>query len=162
MHSTDQFPAGSHRQLPPWPPYVARHDEDDEVIEGAELILPAERTEVSEWIATDDGWAHSRQSAPWRGEERSRTSPHAHTDSQDRVMCDGEVLFGYGRPVSREPRHRPIIALTENALGYHIFISHEAKRMLVRLGLILIAVLMMLLWGDIAQALELFFSIFVL
>lgn len=161
MDSGRPLPGDSWRRLPAWPPYVARGEEDDEVIEADELTA---RSAGQAWSSDGTAWVEdpARRSPPWREEQRGRAPEYEDANTRERAVYDGEVLFAYGATPRHEPRHRPIIALTVNALGYHLFISHEAKKVLVRLGLLLLAVLMMLLWGDIAQAVELFFSIFVL
>jgi hypothetical protein len=161
MDSGRLLPGDSWRRLPAWPPYVARGEEDDEVIEADELMA---QLAGQAWSSDGTTWVDdpARRSPPRREEQRARTPEYEDTDTHGRAVRGGEVLFAYEATPHREPRHRPIIALTVNALGYHLFVSHEAKKVLVRLGLMLLAVLMMLLWGDIAQAVELFFSIFAL
>jgi len=160
MDSASLLPSDPRRGLPAWPPYVARSDEEEEIVEADELLRrPMEQARASDWAA----WDNRERTSPWREEERGRAPHRGAADERRRAVYDGEVLSGYDDALHiREPRHRPLIALTRNSWGYHLFISHEAKRVLVRMGLILLAVLMMLLWGDIAQAVELFFSIFVL
>ncbi len=159
MDSASLLPSDPRRRLPVWPPYVAQGDDDEEIIEADDLIMrPAEQAQASDWVAWDNG----ERTPPWREEERVRAPHREAADERERVVRSGEIYSDYGPPPAREPRHRPLIALTSNSWGYHLFISHEAKKVLVRVGLILLAVLMMLLWGDLAQAVELFFSIFVL
>lgn len=163
MDSTSHLPSDPIRRMPSWPPYVARGDEEDDVFEAGDLMALPPSPRATAWEAPGGGRTEHEHATPWRGEEHARSAWQAESDARDQAFLDGEVLFAsYGRPEPREPRHRPIIALTVNSLGYHLFVSHEAKKVLVRLGLILLAVLMMLLWGDIAQAVELFFNIFVL
>ncbi len=159
MDSASLLPSDPRRRSSAWPPYVARADEEEEIIEADDLVIPpAEHMPASDWTARGNG----ERTPPWREEERTRSPHRDAADERERVVYDGDVLFSYGSPPVREPRHRPLIALTVNSWGYHLFVSHDAKKVLVRVGLILLAVLMMLLWGDIAQAVELFFSIFVL
>ncbi len=159
MDSASLLPSDPRRRLSAWPPYVARGDDEEEIIEADDLMRrPAEQGGASDWAACDS----AEWTPPWREEERTRSPHRGAADERERAVYDGDVLFSYGSLPVREPRHRPLIALTVNAWGYHLFVSHDAKKVLVRVGLILLAVLMMLLWGDIAQAVELFFSIFVL
>ncbi|GAB4410940.1 MAG: hypothetical protein Kow00106_04940 [Anaerolineae bacterium] len=163
MDSGRLLPGDSWRRLPAWPPYVARDDDEEieEIIEADDLMA---RSAGQAWGSDGRGWVDdpANRYPPRREESGIHTPEQDDTVRRERAVYDGEILFAYGSPPRREPRHRPIIALTVNALGYHLFVSHEAKKVLVRLGLILVAVLMLLLWGDIAQAVELFFSIFVL
>ncbi len=71
------------------------------------------------------------------------------------------MLFAdFDSATRRAISHRPIIALTVNALGYHVFISHAARRLLSRLALIALGALLALLWGDLTDVAELLLGVF--
>lgn len=173
MSDASRSVPGHRRGTPAWPPYVARTDDEDGVFAADSRHEAAVgQTAIITW-----------QPQPGISRERLRAGPSAvprqrpgrpcseKTDCHDaqprdgfssRIPFDGEVLFADIDPAARQAlSHRPIIALTVNALGYHLFISHAARRALGRLALIGLGVLLALLWGDLTDVAELLLGVFV-
>jgi hypothetical protein len=154
------------RDAPAWPPYVARIDDEDDVIAlDASPALVETRMSVVTWQpppTVNREWTQARPAVPPRQEppplrrDRPR-GPDARvpSDSFQSSAAEGEVLFANLDPAARRAiSQQPIIALTVNALGYHIFISHAARRLLSRLVLIGLGVLLALFWGDLTAVAE--------
>jgi len=161
------------RDTPAWPPYVARTDDEDDVFAVDSYPEPAaSRMAVITWQPVsriNREWVRAEPSAaprekpphPCRDEPHGRDA-QARDDLSRRVPFEGEVLFADFDPAARRAiSHRPIIALTVNALGYHLFISHAARRALGKLALIGLGALIALLWGDLTDVAELLLGFFV-
>ncbi len=172
MSDASRSAPGSRRDIPGWPPYVARTDDEDEVFAVDFHPEPAvSRTAVVTWQprrSTSREWERAGPSAAPREEPLHpyRDEPHGR-DAQTRdesprpASFEGEVLFAELDPAMRRAiSQRPIIALTVNALGYHLFISHAARRILARLVLIGVGVLIALLWGDLTDIAKLLLDVF--
>ncbi|MBP8972414.1 MAG: hypothetical protein KBH93_00950 [Anaerolineae bacterium] len=169
MSDTSRSAPDRRQGTPAWPPYVARTDDEDDV------FATDSRHESTVGETTIVTW----QPPPRASREQSRAGSHqkpgrpccatAHSrDAQardgfsSRVPFEGEVLFADFDPaVQRAISRRPLIALTVNTLGYHLFISHAACRVLGRLTLIGLGVLIALLWGDLTDIAELLLGVFV-
>ncbi len=162
------------RQVPGWPPYVARADDEDNVIE---MNMPANRNlPVSQPARTQiiqRSHPHtihqakfSTPSLRWDQRENSALPDaeiHPPLDEEDLDDLDPVYPF-YRRKHAADtvhPRQRPVIALTKTLFGYHLFISHEAHRVVKRTVLLLLIGILALIFGNSADAIELFFSIFV-
>jgi len=169
MSDASRSASDRRQDTPTWPPYVARTDDEDDV------FATDSRHESAGGETTIVAWQPPPRASRERSRARSRQKPGrpccatAHSrDAQardgfsSRVPFEGEVLFADFDPAAqRAISHRPLIALTVNALGYHLFISHAACRALGRLMLIGLGALIALLWGDLTDVAELLLGVFV-
>ncbi len=165
MSDASRSAPGRRQDTPAWPPYVARTDDEDDVFAvDSRPDSAVGETSIITW-----------QPPPRTGRERLRAGPSAAPRDEPHgrkaqardgfssyIPFDGEVLFADSDPaVRRAISHRPIIALTVNALGYHLFVSHAARRALGKLVLIGLGALIALLWGDLTDVAELLLGVFV-
>ncbi|MEB2286956.1 MAG: hypothetical protein OZ934_02480 [Anaerolineae bacterium] len=174
MPDTHHSAPGRRRDIPAWPPYVARTDDEDDVfaadshhgsaLDGTAIITWQPQPGASrEWSRAGPSAVPRQRPGRPASEKSHRCDAQSHADGfSSRVPFEGEVLFADIDPAMRRAvSHRPIIALTVNALGYHLFISHAARRALGRLMLIGLGALIALLWGDLTDVAELLLGVFV-